>query len=245
MGSGRPVDAIQFISINAKKIVFQQSAIEGESIAVPLESTVKIDDEPHPDYFAVLDVLVPYTIKMMGLDNSLWKHASCGGIKLKWTYNHNLEKFTYRIESIAIARTSCAGELPISRSVSFGGVIYDEIPAIVIDAIDAIMDEAWLYLSGKKTAQLNLFEAPVSKAKDEALERRRSEVRAALEQAAIPKEGIDQYLESAGETPSVDDFYDWNNGEYDDDESTLIKESIANIDEAQKSTRSKAKKVAA
>jgi hypothetical protein len=211
MGSGRPVDAIQFSAINAKKIVFQQSAIEGESIAVPLESTVKIDEEPHPDYFEALDKLVEYAIKMMDLGSN-WKHASCGGIKLKWTYNHNLEKFTYRIESIAIARTSCAGELPISRSVSFGGVIYDEIPAIVIDAIDAIMDEAWLYLSGKKTAQLNLFEAPVSKAKDEALERRRSEVRAALEQAAIPKECIDQYLEFAGETPSVDDFYDWNNG---------------------------------
>jgi hypothetical protein len=155
MTVGRPIDSLRFEKMNGKQIVFQQ--VSATDLAMPVQSIVKINQDPHSDYFKALDALVPFAIKVMDLGPH-WQHSSIGSLKLEWTYNNNTEKFTYKIDSITIARPSHLSELAIPRMMNFGGIVIDDIPYEVRDAIENIMDQAYLYVHGKKTAQLNLFD---------------------------------------------------------------------------------------
>lgn len=231
MSVGRPIDALRFEKMNAKQIVFQQ--VSAEDVAMPVQSIVKINQDPHPDYFKALDALVPFAIKVMDLGPH-WQFSSIGSLKLEWTYNNNTEKFTYKIDSITIARLSHLSELAIPRMMTFGGIVIDDIPYEVRDAIENIMDQAYLYVLGKKTAQLNLFDTQPKPELDSAvLTVIRGEVIKALEERGVHHEGIELYLEFAGNSPSVEGFLDWN------EEDDISEEPIVPV---AKQTRSKAKK---
>lgn len=234
MTVGRPIDSIRFEKMNGKQIVFQQ--VSATDLAMPVQSIVKINQDPHPDYFKALDALVPFAIKVMDLGPH-WQYSSIGSLKLEWTYNNNTEKFTYKIDSITIARPSALSELAIQRMMTFGGIVIDDIPYEVRDAIEAIMDQTYLYVLGKKTAQLNLFDFESKSEPDSKdLTVLQYEVTKALEELSIQPEGIELYLEFAGDSPSVEGFHDWN--EEDDIPEELPEEPIA------KQTRSKARKAA-
>lgn len=234
---GRPIDAIRFEVINGIKIRYQ--SVPADGLAMPVQSNVKVRTDPHTDYFDSLDKLVPFAIKVLDLGPN-WVHDSAiGSLKLDWTYSDRAEMWFYKIAEITIARSSHMTEIEIPRMVKFGGIIIDDIPASVQDAIETIMDEAWLYCSGKKTAQLNLFDvAPKSKAvESKPLISIQMDVVNELLELGVERCQIDDYLERAGESPSTEGFQDWLREQVEQEEPI----------ETSKSTRSKstAKKKAA
>jgi hypothetical protein len=236
MSVGRPIDTLRFERMNCKQIAFQQVSTDG--LTMPVQSIVKLNQDPHPDYFKALDALVPFSIKVLDLGPH-WKFSSIGSLKLAWSYSNVTEKYTYKIENITIVRPSNVGELPIGRAINFGGITIDDIPWDVQALIDAIMDEAYLYCTGKKTAQLNLFDTPPQvspELKKAGLELIQGAIRDALMAKGIKPYFIDGYLESAGDNPSVADFHEWEQG-FDLEDGNPIAPP--------KRKRSKAKKVAA
>lgn len=182
---GRPIDAIRFEVINGTQIRYQ--SVPADGLAMPVQSIVKVNVDPHPEYFEALDKLVPFAVKVLDLGPAWLVGSSIGSLKLDWTYNNNTEKYTYKITEISIARYSDVSEIVIPRIIKFGGITIDDIPWEVRDAIEGIIDEAWLYCIGKKTAQLNLFDVAPKSIQDE----------------------LDDYLGRAGELPSVEGFQDW------------------------------------
>jgi hypothetical protein len=158
MSVGRPTDTLRFERMNCKQIAFQQ--VSADELAMPVQSIVKLNQDPHPDYFKALDALAPFAIEVIGFDKQIWSTASIGALALEWTYNNNTEKYTYKIANLTIDRPSIQSEVIISRTMSIGGITIDDIPHEVQGAIEHIMDEAYLYCTGKKTAQLNLFDTP-------------------------------------------------------------------------------------
>lgn len=240
MGSGRPVDTIRFESISGKQIKYQSIASDG--LSMPVQSIVKINQEPHPDYFSALDKLAPFAIKVLDLGKHWQAVSTIGSLKLEWTYNNNTEKFTYKIQEIALARPSDISEIAIERFIKFGGIVIDDIPWEVRDYIEVIMDEAWLYCSGKKTAQLNLFEMV-------SVETAQKAVKIALQGMGVESYRIEDYLGEAGDSPSVEGFHEW---QCEPEQQCLIRSEKAlkefrkkTIEPAAKSTRSKAKAVPA
>jgi hypothetical protein len=234
MTVGRPIDALRFEKMNGKQIVFQQ--VGDGDMAMPVQSIVKMTVDPHPDYFNALDSLVPFACKIMDLGPH-WSCSSIGSLKLDWTYNNNTEKFTYKIDSITIARPSHLSELAIPRMMSFGGIVIDDIPCEFQDAIENIMDQAYLYVIGKKTAQLNLFDVQSKPELDSAvLTVIRGEVIKALESRGVHDEGIELYLEFAGDSPSIEGFFEWS------EDGDIPEEKPEIVPPASKQTRSKAKK---
>ena len=233
---------------------------------MPVQSIVKIAFEPHPDYFEALDKLVPFAIKTLDLGKHWHAVSSIGSLRLDWSYNNVTEKYTYKIAEITIDRPSHIAEICIDRSIKFGGIIFDDIPWEVRDAIEAIMDEAWLYCSGKKNAQLNLFDMPTKPgelaSKPGELESKKVDtstllalqesVQADLRSAGIKQFYIEDYLGAAGDTPSVEGFHEWQ--EEEDEEQMIAQPGDSLMDTAKavvndaisrsKGTRSKAKKEA-
>ena len=258
--AGRPIDTIRFETINGKQIKYQSIGSD-DLIAMPVQSIVKIAVDPHPDYFTALDKLVPFAIKAMDLGKNWQVESSIGSLRLEWSYNNTTEKYIYKIAEITIFRSSDISEIPIDRSLKFGGIIIDDIPWEVRDAIEDILDQAWFYCTGKKTAQLNLFEMPtqepratqtlaekaelidriikkdvpeevIEKAIAEAVDRKRKAVSMKLKNMGVENYRIEDYLGDAADNPSVEGFHDW---QCEPDQQQPI---------AQKRTRSKAKKEA-
>jgi hypothetical protein len=178
---GRPVDTIRFQTINSKQIKYKTIGTDG--LAMPVQSIVKISLDPHPDYFTALDRLAPFAIKTLDLGKHWQAVTSVGSLKLEWTYNNNTKKFTYKIAEISGARPSHISEIPIERTFKLGDIIIDDIPWEVRDAIESIMDEAWMYCTGKKSAQLNLFDNPGQTHADDAL----SILNQAINEASQPR----------------------------------------------------------
>lgn len=224
---GRPIDAIRFEVINGNQIKYQ--SIGTDAIQMPVQSIVKVNQDPHPDYFRALDKLASFAIETLDLGKNWKTNSSIGSLKLEWTYSNQTEKFSYKIAEITIARSSSIEELCIPRIIKFGGIVADEIPWDVKGAIDDIMDEAWLYCAGKKTAQLDLFDTSSQIESKPAvdLDDMRSYVRKALNDRGIYHEIIDAYLEEDGEEISVKGFYDW----FEDDDQLMTEPNIEALNE--------------
>ena len=157
MTTPRP-ETIQFSLISANEIRYAFPAV-GE--AMPVSSSGKTrHQEPHPDYFAALDELIPFVIDVMDLGAS-WESGSIGSLRLAWTDDGEIEP-SYKIASIDIARQSASGEIVADRKLTCPRIVNDDIPDEVLDIIDRIMDEAWLYSTGEKPSQATLFEMPLS-----------------------------------------------------------------------------------
>ena len=232
--AGRPIDTIRFEAINGKNIKFKAIG-NNNLIAMPVTSEVKIAVDPHSDYFTALDKLVPFAIKVMKLEKDWLPISSIGSLRLEWSYNNTAEKYTYKIAEITIFRSSDISEIPIDRSLKFGGIIIDDIPWEVRDAIEDIFDQAWFYCTGKKTAQLNLFEMPTQEPRaTQTLAAIQEPVKKELLDLGVKSFYIEDYFGVAGETPSALGFAAWQAEE--------IETEIPAI--AQKRTRSKAKKEA-
>lgn len=206
---GRPIDSIRFEVINGNQIKYQ--SIGTEAIQMPIQSIIKVNQDPHPDYFKTLDKLVPFAIEVLDLGKHWKTGSSIRSLKLEWTYSNLTEKFSYKIAEITIVRMSGIGELCIPRMIKFGGIVFDEVPTEMKIAIDDIMDEAWLYCAGKKTAQLNLFDIQSQTESKPVvdLDNMRSYVRKALQSRGVSTDMIDAYLNLAGGDLSVKGFVDW------------------------------------
>ena len=153
MPTPRP-DTLQFSLISASEIRYAFPAV-GE--AMPVSSSGKTRyKEPHPDYFKVLDELIPFVIDVMDLGPT-WESGSIGALKLDWTDSEEGDA-TYKITSIDIARQSASGEIVADRKMQCPRIVSDDIPAEVLEIIDRIFDEAWSYCTGEKTSQGSLFE---------------------------------------------------------------------------------------
>jgi hypothetical protein len=220
---------------------------------MPVQSIVKLNQDPHPDYFTALDKLAPFAIKTLDLGKHWELVSSIGSLKLDWSYNNNTEKFTYKIAEITIARLSHISEISIPRSIKFGGIIIDDIPFDVQAAIEDIMDEAWLYCIGQKTAQLNLFEIQKKMEPNPPPIVQRSKTVEALLELGVERYKIDDYLGVAGDFPTVDGFAEWQEEEeaeqpsaqYEDRLMDTAKVVASEAISRSKGTRSKAKKEAA
>jgi hypothetical protein len=254
MTVGRPVDAIRFEAMNGKQIKYQSVATDG--LAMPVQSIVKIAFDPHPDYFEALDRLVPFAIKTLDLGKHWHVVSSIGSLKLDWSYNNVTEKYTYKIAEITIARPSDIAEICIDRTIKFGGIIIDDIPWEVRDAIETIMDEAWLYCTGKKNAQINLFDMSTKpgelaskpgELETKNLESLHQTIKRELSILGVRSFYIEDYFGVAGETPSVEGFAAW---QAEEDEELPIAQSGDSLMDTAKSvvndaiSRSKAKKEA-
>ena len=157
MTTPRP-DTLQFSLISANEIRYAFPAV-GE--AMPVSSSGKTrHQEPHPDYFAALDELIPFVIDVMDLGAS-WESGSIGSLRLAWTDDGEIEP-SYKITSIEISRPSASEETMTNRKLSCPRIVSEDIPDSVLGVIDRIMDEAWLYSTGEKTSQATLFEMPLS-----------------------------------------------------------------------------------
>ena len=153
---GRPLNTMQFTRLNHKKIEFLQCT-KTDSRVKPFTGEISIIETPHPDYAYTLDLLVPLAIQVMGL-NDYWKEAHTIDLKLDWNYSDRNDRWECSIEKLKIARTSNPDELIVGRSIEFGGVVFDDIPPAILEVLDHLFDEAWLYWQGRKSAQLTLFE---------------------------------------------------------------------------------------
>ena len=157
MTTPRP-ESLQFSLISANEIRYAFPAV-GE--AMPITSSGKTrHQEPHPDYFAALDELIPFVIDVMDLGTS-WESGSIGSLRLAWTDDGEIEP-SYKITSIDIARHSASGEIMTDRKLTCPRIVGDDIPPEVLEIIDRIFDEAWLYSTGEKPSQATLFEMPLS-----------------------------------------------------------------------------------
>ncbi|MBC7515512.1 MAG: hypothetical protein H7237_03615 [Alkalinema sp. FL-bin-369] len=251
--AGRPIDTIRFEAINGKQIKYQSIGSD-DLIAMPVQSIVKIAVDPHPDYFTALDKLVPFAIKVMDLGKNWQVESSIGSLRLEWSYNNTTEKYTYKIAEITIFRSSDISEIPIDRSLKFGGIIIDDIPWEVRDAIEDILDQAWFYCTGKKTAQLNLFEMPNPEPRaTQTLASIQEPVKKELLDLGVKSFYIEDYFGFAGESPSALGFAAWQSEE-DAEQPTMAQSGASLKDTAKavvtdaisrsKGTRSKAKKEA-
>ena len=155
MPAQRP-ESMQFTTISTKLIRYNEAA-RGD--AMPVISTVTINDEPHPDYFSALDELAPFVTEVMGL-KTMWEVGTVGSLKLAWTDDEESGESTFKIVSIDLARSSVGSEILISRSIACRNIAGDDIPDDVSAIIDRICDEAWAYCTGAKTAQASLFDMP-------------------------------------------------------------------------------------
>lgn len=157
MTTPRP-DTIQFSLISASEIRYAFPAV-GD--AMPVSSSGKTrHQEPHPDYFAALDELIPFVIDVMDLGSS-WESGSIGSLRLAWTDDGEIEP-SYKIVSIEISRPSGSDETITDRKLSCPRIVSEDIPDSVLEIIDRIFDEAWLYSTGEKPSQATLFEMPLS-----------------------------------------------------------------------------------
>lgn len=157
MTTPRP-DKLQFSLISANEIRYAFPAV---GVAMPVLSCGKTrHQEPHPDYFAALDELIPFVIDVMGL-LPIWESGSIGSLRIAWTDDGEIEP-SYKITSIEISRLSGSEEIMTDRKLSCPRIVDEDIPGSVLEIIDRIMDEAWSYCTGEKTSQATLFELPLS-----------------------------------------------------------------------------------
>ena len=245
MSVGRPIDALRFELMNANQIKYQVIPIDG--LAMPVQSIVKLKQDPHPDYFTALDKLVPFAIKVLDLGPNWINESAIGSLKLEWTYSDREKRWSYKISEITIARSSNMFEIPILRSIRFGGIIIDDIPSSILNAIEDIMDEAWLYCTGKKTSQLNLFDVNAVSVDISPTAEIPKIVEALLEED-VERSQIDEYLDNAGDDPTFDGFFAWQEEEEERWQSEQNKDEFeGKVELVVASTRSKAttkKKVA-
>lgn len=208
MASGRPIDTVRFTSVSHSRLEYDREE-PGEHAE---HVVAKINDyELSPKFFEALNNLIPIVVDALDLGKT-WLQGEILGIKTQWTWSG--DKWLLKINEIELSRSTFNGEIPMQRSVKTGKITEEGFDPFTRSMLENIWDEAWIHLK-QQPKQGDLFETQPS-AKSISLENRRSAVRAELEQMAIPSEGIKAYLEFAGETPSVDDFNDWNEGEYDE-----------------------------
>lgn len=144
---------VNFTSVSTKSIKFDR-AIGGsrkESITVNITD----EDEPHPDLIEALNAFSFWVVDVLDLGGS-WLQSEVTLVDAGYT---NIEEIPIlSVRSISMSRASLDGELIIKRSVKMSKVCADDIPSEIIDCLEGLWDEAWLYATGQKTANNRLFE---------------------------------------------------------------------------------------
>lgn len=236
MASGRPIDTVRFTKVSYSQLEYDRE--EPGEIAEHVVARIEYPEAVRSQFNEAMNRLTPIVVDALDLGQS-WLQGEIYSLKTQWSWSG--DKWLLKINEIELRRSTLSGEIPMMRSVKTGKITEEGFDPFTRSILEAVWDEAWIYLKDQPK-QGSLFD-PLSEdnssAKAGSLMERRSAVRKALKLMAIPTEGIEAYLEFAGDTPSVDDFNDWNENEGNYEEEQPIAEP------PKRATRSKAKKVAA
>ena len=119
--------------------------------------TVKIVDEndPHPDFYETLNAFSIWVVDLLDLGSS-WLQSEVESVDAG--YENIDDEPILSIRSIVLKRESMDGEIIMKRSIKTSRVCADDIPPELDNALEKLWLEAWLYATGKKSAQAQLFE---------------------------------------------------------------------------------------
>lgn len=143
---------INFTSVSTRVIKFDRTIGRNQTELVAVNITD--EDEPHPDLLEALNAFSFWVVDVLDLGGS-WLQSEVQMVDAGYT---NIEERPIlSVRSIAMSRESLDGEILIKRSVKMSKICADDIPEGLIDCLENLWLEAWLYASGQKSAQLQLF----------------------------------------------------------------------------------------
>ena len=140
--------AIRFTKIGLNGIEYHRQLNDEE----PEICRTKITSEPDSGYFMAIDA---YQSVVADITNWSLPQIAVSSISTSWTYSDRIEEW---VQSLSFAVTYIPDVIQCPVKVNLGKVALESLSEGVEKLQEALFDEAWAYLMGKRTQQvLELF----------------------------------------------------------------------------------------